>query len=356
MKILVVDAFMPMPERDSGSRRMVGLLHALLKMGHDLTFTAQESVRPPAMVSPLEAQGIRVESVVLPDQKFDIVILSRVAVAIKYLDEARAKWPEALVIFDSVDLQHVREFRHAKLLGNAPLLQRALQVKHHELDICRRVDQVWVVTDTEKRLVENEVPAARVHIVSDPHELKSSDIPFARRSGMIFVGGFLHQPNVDAVQYFASEILPSLRVNLPEADTYIVGSRMPDSIRALASPNLVMVGWLPDLSHLYDQVRVCIAPLRFGAGVKGKVLEAMAFGVPTVASSTALEGVPVESEEDVLVADEPLAFAAAVSRVHSDEELWTRMAQRGKNLVTGHYSPAAVQRQLEGALADTTRT
>jgi glycosyltransferase involved in cell wall biosynthesis len=112
---------------------------------------------------------------------------------------------------------------------------------------------------------------------------------------------------------------------------------------------------VPDLSHLYNQVRVGIAPLRFGAGLKGKVLEAMAYGVPMVASSIAIEGVPAESGQDVWVADEPDTFADAVARLHENEELWTRMAERGKNLVAGHFSPKAVERQLAEAFATARR-
>ena len=148
----------------------------------------------------------------------------------------------------------------------------------------------------------------------------------------MFVGGFQHPPNVDAVEYFLDEILPLIVCRLPDIQVHIVGSNMPATLRARAIRNVHVHGFVRDLDQLYSRVRLTIAPLRYGAGVKGKVNQSMAHGVPVVATTPATEGMHLVHETDVLVADTASDFADSVVRLHENEELWRRIASGGLEL------------------------
>jgi glycosyltransferase involved in cell wall biosynthesis len=352
MNVLVVDQQLLTPDHDAGSHRMFNLVKMLQSLGHEVSFSADHAARPATDVGRLEAAGIRVAAETLPISDFQLVILSRAPVAARQIQAVKARWPKARVVFDTVDLHHVRAFRAARLHGNRPLLQQAMEFRRMEFDLFRTADQTWVVTEDEREVVRHEVPHARVHVVSIPYEIRADTPPFSGRRGALFIGTFLHQPNVDAVQFYAAEILPKLRARLPDFPTRIVGGHPPDGIRALGGNGLEVAGWQRDLAACYANARLAIAPLRFGAGLKGKVLEAMSHGLPIVGTSVALEGISAGYCRDAMIADQPDAFAEAMLRLSGNEAEWTTLSARGKELIHDRFSVEAVRRQLEAALAD----
>jgi len=167
----------------------------------------------------------------------------------------------------------------------------------------------------------------------------------------VFIGGFEHPPNTDAVLWYAHEVLPRVRSRLPGVATYIVGSKVPGTIRALAAPDFLVTGYVPDIAPFFTGCRVSIAPLRYGAGVKGKVNLAMSYGLPVVATSAAVEGMHLAPGEDVLVADDPEQFAIAIEQVYRDESLWHRLAAGGVENIRRHFSRAVARRALDELFA-----
>jgi hypothetical protein len=167
---------------------------------------------------------------------------------------------------------------------------------------------------------------------------------------LLFVGGFQHTPNVDAMEFFLDDVLPRILTRLPEIVVHIVGSNLPVSLQQRSGPNVRIHGHLPDIRPLYAQVRVALAPLRYGAGVKGKINQSMAHGVPVVATTIAGEGMYLVPNQDVLLADTAAEFADAVVRLHEDEVLWQTLARGGQENVTRHFSFAAVERELVKAI------
>lgn len=236
------------------------------------------------------------------------------------------------------------------LEGSESLRAEAAESRSVELELCSKADLVFVVSPVEADLLSREIAREKIALVSNIHSLHPSRTTFKDRTGLMFVGGFQHPPNVDAMLYFLNDILPLIRRTLPTLPVHIVGSNMPDPLRKIAAENVHMHGFVPDLSALYEQVRLTVAPLRYGAGVKGKVNQSMAHGVPVVATSPATEGMHLCHERDVLVADDATTFAAAVVRLHEDEQLWQRIASGGRQNVEGHFSFAAVERELLTAL------
>jgi glycosyltransferase involved in cell wall biosynthesis len=286
-------------------------------------------------------------------QEFDVIVLSRHYIASAHLDTAREFATSALIVFDTVDLHFLREERLAELEGNAMGKAEARARREEELAMIRKADVTLVVSDVEQKLLHELVPESNVMIISNIHEPVPGGKPYAEREGLVFIGGFQHPPNTDAVLWYAQEILPHIRRRLPGVKTTIVGSNVPATITALAREDLIIAGYVPDVKPYCTDCRVSISPLRYGAGVKGKVNQAMAHGLPVVGTATSIEGMHLRPGEDVLVADDPIAFADAVVRAYSDQQLWQKLAAAGIDNIRRHFSRdvarAAAQRLISCA-------
>jgi len=225
--------------------------------------------------------------------------------------------------------------------------------RDEELALIRRVDVTIVVSPVERDLLLALLPDAKVLLLSNIHEPICGGKAFVEREGLVFIGGFEHPPNTDAVLWYAREVLPRVRERLPGVATYIVGSKVPSTIRALSAPDFIVTGYVPDVAPYFTGCRLSIAPLRYGAGVKGKVNLAMSFGLPVVATSPAVEGMHLVPGEDVLVADDPEQFAAGIERVYRDESLWRRLSAGGIENIRRHFSRAVARRALDELFAIT---
>ncbi|MBL8055901.1 MAG: glycosyltransferase, partial [Anaerolineales bacterium] len=175
----------------------------------------------------------------------------------------------------------------------------------------------------------------------------ASDPPgFEARQAVVFVGGFQHQPNVDAVLFFARSVWPEVVRHLPEARFRIVGPDAPAAVQALASRTIEVVGHVADLTPVLNAARLAVAPLRYGAGMKGKVVQALAAGLPVVTTPIGAEGLPVVPGRHALVAETPADLAQAVIRAYTDAALWQQLAQAGQALIAAHYSEVVVALRL----------
>jgi glycosyltransferase involved in cell wall biosynthesis len=210
--------------------------------------------------------------------------------------------------------------------------------RDEELALIRKADVTLVVSHYEQNLLTELVPDARVMVLSTIHDLLPAGNTFAEREGLVFIGGFAHPPNADAVLWYAQEILPRVREALPGTRTYIVGSNVPSSIRALAAEDFVVTGHVPDVAPYFTGCRASIAPLRYGAGVKGKINLAMSYGLPVIATTPSIEGMHLRPDDDVVVADDPAAFAQQIVRVCTDEALWQKLAAGGRDNIRRHFS------------------
>jgi GT2 family glycosyltransferase/glycosyltransferase involved in cell wall biosynthesis/predicted nuclease with TOPRIM domain len=347
-RVLVIDACMLTPDQDSGSVRMQSLLEVLTDLQCKVTFVADNLEYREPYVSDLQQRGIEVQFhpfvssiadlLAARGSEWDVVIISRHYIAAKHLDAVRQFAPQALVVFDTVDLHFLREERLAELEGSAVAMASARAKREEELAMIRKSDVTLVVSPVEQKLLHELMPEARVMILSNIHEPVAGGKPYAEREGLVFIGGFQHPPNVDAVLWYATEILPRVRERLPGVKTYIVGSKVPATIKALATDDLIVTGYVPDVTPYFNGCRVSIAPLRYGAGVKGKVNLAMSHGLPVVATSASVEGMHLRPGDDVLVADDPEGFADAIVRLYEDELLWRKLEAGGVENIRRHFS------------------
>ncbi|PRX47845.1 GT2 family glycosyltransferase [Prauserella shujinwangii] len=368
--VLVADHQVPRPDHDSGSVRMTRILRLLAEGKQRVVFFPMNGAVPEPYSSELYRAGITVvpgqeqQAEFLRDagEEVRLALLSRPQVAWQLLEQIREFAPRCLVAYDTVDLHFLRLERQAGVAAELGvedeqqrLLKRAHALRQLELGLVRTADVTLTVSDVEQRLLNELVPAADVRVLSNIHdtELSSSDV--GGRSGILFVGGFDHIPNRDAADWLAGEIMPLIREVFPEETAHIVGSNPPPETLALAEENVVVHGWVEDLTALYRDVRVVVAPLRFGAGVKGKVGEALARGVPVVATSVAVEGMCLTDGKDVLVADTNADFAKQVVTLLQDDDLWRKLSEAGKAAVSRRFGPEVAGRTLAELLERTHR-
>ena len=267
------------------------------------------------------------------------MLLCRHHVAAQWLPVLRQFAPQARLVFDSIDLHYLRERRGAELANDAAALRAAEATRARELDVVASADVTLVVSAAERELLRADAPAATVELLSNLHRVHGPGLPFEQRRDLLFVGGFRHPPNVDAVRWFVDAVWPLLREQLPEVQLHCIGGHVPGEIAALAAtPGVHVHGHVPDITPWLEGCRIGVVPLRFGAGVKGKINHAMAHGQPVVATTLAAEGMHLEDGRDVLLADDAAAFAAQVLRLYRDEALWQRLAANGLDNVQRHFS------------------
>lgn len=359
---LVVDLWLPTPDRDTASLRMLYMLRLLREQIDSVIFAAADSstyVRPSAHL--LRAHGIDL----LPDvwdgtleeylaargRSLDLVVLSRLetATATRNLVETHA--PQARTVYDTVDLHFVRRFRAAKLTGNLPMLKAAVETKQAELAIIRWADCVLVVSRDEMDVLGTECPEAKTMMLSIIHEVHPPTREFDEREGIVFIGAFPFHPNVDAMEYYDDQIRPLLASKLAGVTTTVIGSSPPESLLSRADHEFVITGFVPEVGSHFERARLSIAPLRYGAGVKGKVILSMSYGVPVVGTTVAAEGIPMLNGGGMSVADDPESFAAAIVELYHDRSLWNRRSANSVQTVEEHFSIAAARNCIAQMLA-----
>jgi O-antigen biosynthesis protein len=362
LRALVIDARVLSPDQDSGSVRMMGLLLILQELGLHVTFVPENLLRVHPYTDRMQELGIEcLHHPFLPGfgtlfgehgREFDVILLSRAHVAEEMLPLCRKYSPDTPVIFDTVDLHFLRQHREAELAQDDAMRQKANAMETLELKLGRESDAVVVVSQDEERVLKKSLPNHRIAVISNIHEVRATIPPFESRRDFLFIGGFEHTPNVDAMLWFCAEIMPGILTELPATTFHIIGSKMPESVRALAGDRVVTHGYLENVDHFFESCLLSVAPLRFGAGVKGKVNQSMSFGVPVVSTSIGAEGMHLTHEKNILLADQPLEFAQQVIRLHRDRDLWTALSRNGLRNIEEHFSRAAAKRNLEELLAN----
>ncbi|APG04452.1 hypothetical protein BJI69_11440 [Luteibacter rhizovicinus DSM 16549] len=355
-RILVVETMTPDPTRDSGSMRLCQIFALLNADGWHVDFIADDDDATAQDVVRLAALGVQVHRggpaswMREHGPTLDAIMLCRLPVADQYLALARRLAPRARIVFDTVDLHYIREERAATLTLSASLARQAARSRRRELAMVERADVTLVVSGDERDILTAETPRSRVELVSNIHDVAGRSEPFATRSGLLFVGGFGHPPNEDAVRWFATHVLPRVRERDPSIVFHVVGDIDDATRRAIEREGMVVHGRVEDLAPLLASMRISVAPLRFGAGVKGKVNQAMSHGLPVVVTTLAAEGMYLENGVDALIQDDATTMADAVDRLYHDEALWLQLSDAGLENVRRHFSIERAREVLRRAL------
>jgi glycosyltransferase involved in cell wall biosynthesis/GT2 family glycosyltransferase len=376
LRILVVHSELPLHDRHSGSLRLFRLLELLAAEGHAVTFLARCGVGQERYGAELAALGIdvhpidrarlRERGVTVPGPaldfaelcargRFDVALLSFYELAEQYLPLLRRHSPLTRIAIDTVDVHHVRERRGAELSGNPAALAAAERTREREATIYGAADALIAVSEDDAAALRALTPEVPVAVVSNVHDEVPAGPGFDGRAGLVFVANFAHAPNVDAILDFHAGAWPLVRAALPDVRLTLAGTDPPAAVRALAADDVEVTGWVPETVPYLHRARVSIAPLRYGAGVKGKIGEALSHGLPVVTTAIGAEGMRIRDGEHALVADGPEAFAAAVVRLHEDAALWAALSAAGRAHIAGRLSRDAAREALRALLAGVAR-
>ncbi|MAU62362.1 MAG: hypothetical protein CMI62_16700 [Parvibaculum sp.] len=352
--LVVFDRTTPAPDRDAGSHLAASLIHAYMQLGRRVVFTPPPNYKSRDYYT-RDLQRLGVECLHKPHfgsvaeiaeyvKNVDHVLVFRVNVLGPLYDDIRAAWPDARIIYNTVDLHHLREARQAEIAQDEALSRKAAETEEKELSLIRKADCTVVLSETERELLLRSVPEAADSLVVFPYifempERKNPPPLMSARRDIVFLGGYMHMPNIDAAHFLKEKIWPRLRPHLPaDARLLLVGADAGPEIYALSGDGVEVTGFVADLEPVFDSARVFVAPLRFGAGIKGKVIHALAHGVPSVVSPIAAEGMGLVDERDLLVAEGEGAFCEAVLRLYGDEVLWEELHGNGLSFVERNYS------------------
>jgi len=357
-RILLVDRMVPLYDQDAGSVRMLAMIQILRELGHKVTFLPDDLAPFEPYTETLQQLGVEVLylPIAIPQYleqrlgEFDLVILSRVTVAMKYVSSILGAAHRPPVIFDTVDLHHLREQRRAELEGDPALMSEAALTKKAELFVASASEMVWVVSDYEVDVLRRENASLRIEIIPTIHRIRETVPPFGERRDLLFLGGFKHQPNESAVLYFVNDILPLIKREILGVRLLVVGSNVPPTVRRLEAEDVVIVGYVNDVAPVFDSARVFVAPLRYGAGLKGKIGESLACGLPVVTTTIGAEGMRLGDREHALIADDPRDFASRVVELYQNEALWIALSKRGRRHVDTCFGYDIVKLKVDATL------
>ncbi len=362
-QILVIDHYVPHYDKDAGSRSTFSYLRLLVEMGYNVKFIGDNFYRHEPYTTVIQQLGIEVlygnyyQSNIQKWIKdngdyFDFVITHRLHIAPKYFQILKQN-TNAKIIYIGHDLQFLSSRRKYEVTGDENHKNESIKFKELESYIFNTVDIILPFSTYEAPFIkeiagDKVVETIPVYFYDNIPETNSN---FHHRKDILFVGGFGHPPNIDAIKWFVTKIFPLVRSKIPEAKLYVVGSNPTDEVKGLASESIIITGFVSDeqLIEFYNHCKVAVLPLRFGAGVKGKLLESLHYQIPAVITSVAAEGVP-EIENYSLITNQPEEFAEKIQLLYSEEKIWHKYSSKGKELIQKYYCTEATKEILEKIL------
>ena len=364
--ILIVHPSFPMFDRDSGSFRLFHIVKALRASGKRVSFVSRCYLGNLSHRRALENLGVQTivgrshlegdwptrrclgpRLVALSrEYPIDVAILGHYHTTRRALRFLRRHSPGTRIVTDSVDVHYRRLQREADLTGSSAKAAEARKVRRRELAAYRKSDHVIAISEDEAALLRRELGRVPVSVLSNIHPLPGKRPGRDGRRDLLFIGSFNHPPNIDALNYLLGEVLPLLWKERPEFALDVIGGGERGDLDRFASPRVRFLGFVDDLEPHLDSHLALVAPLRFGAGAKGKVGQALSYGLPVITTAVGAEGMGLVPGEHYLHAESAVEFVAQITRLEQDEELWSRLAERGVERIREDYSEEAVARRL----------
>ena len=345
-RMLILARSLPRYDRGSGHLRLYHILE-ILAPHYDISYftenySSNEECNDERYVAALSSLGIEV----VKDQanlgnlikkNYDIVFFEFYDTAIRHFKRIKESLPNASTVIDTVDVHFAREMQMANVHQDLKLLQSALETKRKELDIYQKCDLIWAVTDEDRSALHQEIPSLKVDVVPNIHKFTKINRDDIEKNSLLFIGNFWHQPNEDAVVYFCREILPLIKKDIPDIVFYIVGNAPTQTVKELADETVKVIGWVPETTPYLEKCHISIVPLRYGAGMKGKVGEAMSAGIPVVTTPIGVQGMDVSYGNDILVSESAEAFAYNVKQLLRDEKLYSHVSSNAMRYIKERY-------------------
>lgn len=366
--VLVVDHYVPQPDRDAGSRAMWQLMDVLQRQGLSVKFWPQNLHYDPVYAPLLQQRGIEVlygnrysgrfeEWIAENGRYLDYMVMSRPHISVEFIDAIRSH-TDAKIIYYGHDIHHLRLREQMKVDADPGVAAEGERYQLLEEQMWSKSDLILYPADGEtdfvrEWLLRNDSKALAATIPLYAYD-SVADAPAANldeRRDLLFVAGFAHTPNADGAAWFVREVLPKVREAYPDIHLYLVGSHPNAAVLDLAGPGVTVTGYVSDavLAQHYQGARVVVAPLRYGGGMKGKVLEAMRFGVPCVTSGAGAQGLS-DTREFLPASDDPARFAEQVIDLLRDDGRWRRVSAASLQFISSRFSSAAVWGVLSEAM------
>ncbi len=362
--ILVIDSYVPLYDRESGCVRLLNILKLLLNLGYSVIFFPDNGYPEQPYTSVLQQLGIEViygtaqrynleEKLIKYLPLIDGVWLCRPELCDKYMDLIRLK-TKVPIIYDTIDLHFLRLKRQKDYLD--PSYQNTSwswqTYQKLELNYANQAEATVLVTEDEKQVLSS-LGVKNVWVIPNIHEeiSLSEKVAFDQRSGLVFIGSYNHPPNIDAVKWLCLEIMPLVWASRPDITVNLLGSNLKDEVKELANDQVIVTGYVPEVEPYFQKSRIFVAPLRFGAGMKGKIGQSLSLGLPTITTKIGAEGMGLIDHQDVLIADTAEEFARAVIELYDHRELWQKLADNSLETIK-RYQPATVQTNLQALLSN----
>ena len=357
--VVFIDHYVPTYDKDAGSRTVFEYLKLLVKNGYNIKFLGDNFYRSEPYTTVLQQLGIEVlygkyyadnwkEWFTNNADAIDYIFLNRPHISIKYIDFLK-KFKNIKIAYYGHDLHFLREKREYQLTGNKECLKESERWREIEMALLEKADVAYYPSNIEVATIKGINERLNVNVLTPyifPH-IDCKEYDFKNKADIMFIGGFTHKPNVDAVLWFHADIWPIVKKSLPDLKIYILGSNPPDSIKQLNSSDFVVKGFVTDdeLEEFYKKCKLSVVPLRYGAGIKGKVIEALAHQMPVLTTSVGAEG--IDSTEDILfIKDKAMEFANCLIDLYDNESKLTKSAKNGINYINENYSESSAMKSL----------
>jgi GT2 family glycosyltransferase/glycosyltransferase involved in cell wall biosynthesis len=348
-RVVFFDCEFPRPDGDAGSYAAIQEIRMFQALGCKVTFVPLNMEYLGRHTEDLQRIGVEtIHTPFYPDvaaflrergTEFDLAYITRYGVAERLIDLLRQHAEQARIVLNVADLHFLRQIREGMAERSEEKLLAAIETRKAEIETISQVELVLSYSAVEQAVISSHVVGGpQTGIIPWVVDTASSVTPFSQRGDLAFIGGFRHPPNAAGVKYFAEEVMPLLRKALPGVRFLVYGSQVTPEVEALARDDVVIKGYVSDLAEVFGSCRLFVSPLLSGAGLKGKVLDSMAAGVPAVMSSLSAEGIGLRHGLDTIIADRPEDWVAGIVRLYNDEETWTAMSQRVMDLARSHYS------------------
>jgi len=368
-KLFVIGHTFPEPSTTAAGVRMMQLIDLFREFDYHITFGSTAAATEKS--ASLEEMGISVESIQLNHPSFDALIGEldpQVVIFDRYITEEQFGWrvaqtcPEAVRILDTEDLHFLRKARELAIKEGLSVSEANVytNLAKREIASILRSDLSLIISETELELLQDQFRISSeilfyLPLVTDISGLQQAESPgFEQRSHMVTIGNFQHAPNLDSVKWLATEIWPGIRKALPSAELHIYGNYAPQQITQLHDQHtgFHIKGWAQDVNKMMQNARLCLAPLRFGAGLKGKILDAMRNGTPVVTTAIGAEGINGKFPFCGAVEEEPGQLIEAAIRLYSNENSWNKARDKGFDILRKRFDLRLFSENFKRKLED----
>ncbi len=349
--LLMVDHYVPQYDKDAGSRTVFQYLKMFVDKGYNVKFIGDNFYRHEPYTTTLQQMGIEVlygpyyaqhwkEWVKENGGYFQYVFLNRPHISVNYIDFIREN-TKSKIIYYGHDLHFLREMRKYELTHDKQALIDSKDWKEKEFSLMKKADVVYYPSNIEAdeiKKIDKSINAKAIVAYIFEH-VEAKPYNFEKRKDLMFVGGFTHTPNVDAVVWFGEEVMPKIIKAFPDIKWYVMGSNPPQKIIEMANDNIIVKGFVSDeeLEQYYNQCRMSIVPLRYGAGIKGKVVEAMRYGIPVVTTSVGAEGI-IGAEDILCIADDAETLAKEIMDKYNNKACLKQISAKSYDYIKNNFS------------------